>query len=69
MGIYVLLGPVLFIRDVSPANQVFGFVLFIVLLPAILIGILRPRPWSMAVSIIAGLVWLLMGVVGAGIDC
>jgi hypothetical protein len=64
----VLFGPILFIRDVSPENQWAGIVLCVLLIPSMLIGIVRPKPWSIALSVIAALAWLFLGVIGKGIN-
>jgi hypothetical protein len=62
-----LLGPVLFVRDAAPANQVWGVVLCLVLIPGMLVGMLRPRDWSIALALLAALAWCFFGVIGAGI--
>ncbi len=65
----VLLGPVLFVLDVSPVNQAHGVTLCLLLIPCLLVGFLRPRWWSVLVSALAALAWLFLGVIGEGIDC
>ena len=62
-------GPIILIRDVAPGNQVAGMVLCLILLPCMLSVVVRPRPWSVALAILAVLVWLSVGVMGMGIDC
>jgi hypothetical protein len=64
----VVLGPDLFILDVAPENQLSGVILCALLIPCMLAGVVRPRPWSIALSAIAALVWLFLGVVGKGIN-
>jgi len=64
-----LFGPIILIRDVAPGNQVAGVVLCLLLLPCVLSVVVRPRPWSVALAILAALAWLATGVVGMGIDC
>ena len=60
----VVLGPVLFVLDVAPANRLASLCLSSVLVPCMLVGIVRPRPWLIALSVVAALVWLCLGVVG-----
>lgn len=62
-------GPIILIRDVAPDNQVAGVVILLLLLPCMLSVVVRPRPWSIVVAILAGLAWLGVGVMGMGIDC
>ena len=63
------LGPILFIRDVSPENQAWGIVLCLLLIPCFLIGVVRPRWWSILISALAVAAWLFFGVIGEGINC
>ena len=65
----VLLGPILFALDVVPENQVAGIGLCLALIPCLLSVIIRPRLWSLALSVLAGMAWLFLGVVGLGIGC
>jgi hypothetical protein len=65
----VLLGPILFVLDVAPENRAWGFGLCLLLIPCLLIGLLRPRWWSVLVSALAALAWLFFGVMGDGINC
>jgi hypothetical protein len=62
-------GPIILIRDVAPGNQVAGVVLCLLLVPCMLSVVVRPRPWSVALAILAALAWLGVGVMGMGIDC
>ena len=65
----VLLGPILFMLDVAPENQAWGVALCLLLAPCILIGLVRPRRWSILLAVAATLAWLFLGVVGEGINC
>jgi hypothetical protein len=65
----ILLGPILFIRDVAPANQAWGVGLSLVLAPGILAGIVWPRAWSALLGVFAALTWLWLGALGLGINC
>ncbi len=65
----MLMGPILFAMDVSPINRITGIVLCLVLVPGMLVGILRPRWWSVPLSGLAALAWLFCGIIGQGIDC
>ena len=65
----ILLGPLLFAMDVAPVNIWTGIVLTIVLLPTIALVAFRPRPWTVAVSFLALLVWAFLGLIGDGIGC
>jgi hypothetical protein len=63
-----VLGPILFVKDLAPDNQMAGIVLCLLLIPCMLVGVLRPRWWSIAISVNAALSWLFEGIVGSGID-
>ena len=65
----ILLGPLLFAMDVAPANVWTGIVLTLILLPAIALVAFRPRVWTAAVSILALLAWVFLGIIGDGIGC
>jgi hypothetical protein len=65
----VLLGPILFVLDVAPENRAWGIGLCLLLVPCMLVGFLRPRWWSVLIAVVAALAWLLLGVVGEGINC
>ena len=65
----VFLGPILFILDSAPENQAWGIALCLLLTPCLLIGIARPRWWSVATSALAAAAWLFLGVIGDGINC
>jgi hypothetical protein len=65
----VLLGPILLVLDVVPENQAWGVGLCVVLLPCLLAVFLRPRWWAAAMSVLAALVWLFLGVIADGIQC
>jgi hypothetical protein len=64
----VLLGPILFVMDVAPANVWSGIALTILLIPAMALVAFRPRVWTAAVSIAALTAWLILGIVGDGIE-
>lgn len=61
-----LLGPILFIMDVSPETVRFGIVVTACLLLVIGLGVWK-RWWS--VVIVAAIAWLLLGEVANGINC
>lgn len=65
----VLLGPILLIQDVAWENQATGVVACLLLIPCLLVGFLRPRPWSIAVTTVALFAWWLLGCIGMGINC
>jgi hypothetical protein len=65
----IFLGPLLFAMDVAPTNVWTGVALTIVLLPAIALVAFRPRVWTAAVSILALLAWVFLGIIGDGIGC
>jgi hypothetical protein len=65
----VLLGPILFIRDVAWENQATGVVACLLLAPVMLLPIFRPRPWSFGAAGLAAFAWLGLGIIGMGIDC
>ena len=65
----VLLGPLLFVTDVAPANIWIGVLLCIALVPSILLFPLRPRLWSAVISACALLAWVLLGIMGCGVGC
>ena len=64
----ILLGPILFIMDVAPANVLWGVALTVLLLPAITLFAWKRRPWAAVVSIVALMIWVFLGIVGDGID-
>jgi hypothetical protein len=64
----ILLGPILFVLDVAPENVWWGVALTILLVPAIVLFAFRRRVWTAVVSIMALAAWLILGVVGGGID-
>ena len=64
-----LLGPLLLVRDVSTENQTAGLLMCLVLIPGMLIGVVRPRSWSIAFSLLSALAWLFIGAIGSGINC
>ncbi|MBW3597775.1 MAG: hypothetical protein KY475_10930 [Planctomycetes bacterium] len=64
----ILLGPIWFVLDVAPENQIWGVGLCLVLLPCMFAWIVWPRWWSIAISVFAGLLWLILGMIGEGID-
>lgn len=65
----ILLGPILFILDVSPVNQMQGYRFTVLLISCMAVLPLRPRWWSLVLAILAAMAWLFLGVVGDGIDC
>jgi len=65
----VLLGPLLFIMDVAPANIWIGVLLCLALVPAILLFPIRPRLWSAVISACALLAWVLLGIIGYRVGC
>jgi hypothetical protein len=65
----VLLGPILLVLDASPRNQAEGAALCLLLVPCLVIGVVRPRRWSVALAILAALAWLFIGFIAMGIDC
>ena len=65
----VLLGPILFAMDVAPANIGWGIALTVILVPTIALVAVRPRRWTALASGLALLTWLLLGIIGEGIDC
>jgi hypothetical protein len=69
MGMLPLLGPILLIRDVAWENQITGVVACLLLVACMAVALLRPRLWTIGLAGLAGLAWLLIGVIGAGIDC
>jgi hypothetical protein len=64
-----LWGPLLFVFDVSPENQISGFVITVLLAAAILSFPLRPRTWTAAIAICGLAAWLFVGAIGSGINC
>jgi hypothetical protein len=64
-----LLGPILFVLDVAPENQAWGIGLCLLLVLCFAIGVARPRRWSVALAVLAGLAWLFLGIIGDGIGC
>ena len=65
----ILLGPILLIMDVAPANVRLGIALTATLIPALALVAFKRRPWAALLSVLALLVWLFLGVVAAGIQC
>ena len=65
----ILLGPILLIMDVAPANVRLGIVLTATLLPALALVAFKRRLWAAVLSGCALLVWLFLGLVAAGIQC
>ena len=63
----ILLGPILFIMDAAPANVWSGLALTIILLPAMALFAVRPKAWTAALSLVALIVWVILGVIGDGI--
>jgi hypothetical protein len=64
-----LLGPVLFVLDSSPENQIWGVLFCLVLATGFLVGFIRPRVWSIRISLIAAMAWVLLGILGHGMHC
>lgn len=62
-----VLGPIYFIRDVSPENQITGLLLFLVLVPLLLLPLVKRNQITISISIVALILWLLLGVIGEGI--
>lgn len=62
-------GPILMVQDTAPANQTAGIVLCAVLVPCMLAGVIRPRWWSITISALAAVAWLICGCIGIGINC
>jgi hypothetical protein len=65
----VLLGPLHFLMDTAPENRITGIVLCLVLLPCLAAFPLKPNFVTALVSLLAGLCWFAIGVIGAGIGC
>jgi len=64
-----LLGPLVFIRDTAPPNQITGLIFLLILAPMILSFPIRPRAWSAFLAICGLMLWFFIGVIGEGIDC
>jgi hypothetical protein len=64
-----LLGPLLFVMDVAPENQVWGIALCLALLPGLLTVLFRPRWWSALLFVVTALAWIFLGEVGLGLGC
>jgi hypothetical protein len=65
----MLFGPITLVMDVSPANQLTGVALTGLCLCAFVLAICKPRPWPIALAILAVLLWLFAGLIGEGINC
>jgi hypothetical protein len=66
----ILLGPIELIRyGYTPETTIFGYVLCLLLIPCILSGMIRPRWWSVALSMLGVMAWLYWGLMGWGILC
>jgi len=65
----VLWGPVYFILDAAPANRLFGVVSAAMLLAAVFALVRKPRLATAFLSVLAGLLWLVIGVLGRAIGC
>ena len=63
----IFLGPILFIMDVAPANVWWGIALTVILLPAMTLFAFRRRAWTAALSLLALIAWVILGIVGDGI--
>jgi hypothetical protein len=69
MSSELLLGPVHFVRDVAPINQITGVALILVLGACMGYGVLSKNPWARLLLIASIVAWLFIGLVGAGISC
>jgi len=63
-----LWGPLYFVFDSAPINQITGIVLVLVLGAGMIAFPLWPRKLTAAVFIPAILLWLLCGIIGNGIN-
>jgi hypothetical protein len=64
-----LLGPIWIIKDSSPSNQSRGLILMGVLLSCMVLGLVRPRWWSLPLAALAALVWWLIGLAAECVCC
>ncbi len=64
----LLLGPLTFVLDVAPTNRVWGIVLTIILVLCIAAYPLKPRIWTAIITGLGILGWMLLGLIGGGIN-
>lgn len=64
----VLWGPLLFAWDVVPENQVFGWIAVALIAGAVLAFPICRKAWSAWLSIIGIVAWLILGILGNGIN-
>ena len=62
-------GPLYFLFDSAPVNQITGIVLVCVLGAGMIAFPLWPRKLTGLMFILAVLLWLISGVIGEGINC
>ncbi len=62
-------GPLYFVRDVAPENKIQGLILCAILLPCIAAFPMKRNAITAAISLLAILFWLFLGVIGEGIGC
>jgi hypothetical protein len=63
------LGPILWLFDVVPENQICGAVFLFILAPCLFLWMVWPRWWTAALAVVVVPVWLFLGIVmeGAGV--
>ncbi len=66
--IYILLGPIILMADVSPANRISGTILSVVLLGIMATLSIRRNCLFISVAVFSGLTWILIGLVALGIN-
>jgi hypothetical protein len=64
----VLWGSFLLIRDGSTANQITGIAVALFCLVCLVALIVRPRPGTVVLAGVGLAFWLILGLLGAGID-
>ena len=64
-----LQGPIHFVVDSCPENQVFGVVSCLVLLACLAAFAFKRNGWTTVLVVAAALGWVVLGVIGAGIGC
>lgn len=68
MRIDAFYGPLYLVWDVSPSNRLTGVMLLVTLLLCMGAAFVRPGRITAILALCAGLLWICIGIVGAGIN-
>jgi hypothetical protein len=68
MNLSIHWGPLLFAWDATPENQLVGWIAFALIAGAGLPFPICRKPWAALLAILGIVAWLVLGVIGSGIN-